>query len=33
MHPTWTLTFSSGEPILCPFCRDKSEQRIRMAKT
>lgn len=33
MHPPWALTFATGEPVLCPFCRDKSEQRIRMAKT
>jgi archaemetzincin len=33
MHPPWALTFATGEPILCPFCREKSEHRIRMAKT
>jgi len=34
MHPTWTDAFASNtEPTLCPFCRDKSENKIRMAKT
>jgi predicted Zn-dependent protease len=33
MHPPWTPTFGAGEPVLCPFCRDKSEARIRLAKT
>jgi archaemetzincin len=29
MHPPWTPTFSAGEAILCPFCRDKSEKKIQ----
>jgi predicted Zn-dependent protease len=33
MYATWTPSFVTGEPVLCPFCRDKSEQKIRMAKT
>ena len=33
MYATWAPTFASGEPLLCPYCRDKSEQRIRLAKT
>lgn len=34
MHPTWAEGFASNtEPTLCPFCREKSENRIRMAKT
>ena len=33
MHPPWTPTFQTGEPVLCTFCRDKSEGRIRLAKT
>ena len=33
MYATWAPSFGSGEPMLCTFCREKSEQRIRMAKT
>jgi len=33
MHPPWAPTFLTGEPLLCPFCRDKSDERIRLAKT
>ena len=33
MYATWAPAFANGEPILCTFCREKSEQRIRMAKT
>lgn len=33
MYATWAPSFATGEPILCTFCREKSEQRIRMAKT
>jgi archaemetzincin len=33
MHPPWTPNFNTGEPVLCTFCREKSEQRIRLAKT
>ncbi|AKU91884.1 hypothetical protein [Vulgatibacter incomptus] len=34
MHPPWTEGFAANhEPVLCTFCREKSEERIRMAKT
>ena len=34
MHPPWAEGFGSNtEPVLCAFCREKSENRIRMAKT
>lgn len=34
MHTTWSEAFETHpEPILCNFCREKSEERIRMAKT
>ena len=33
MYPPWTPSFASGEPIFCTFCRDKSEQKIRLAKS
>ncbi|MFN7132784.1 MAG: hypothetical protein ACK4N5_11935 [Myxococcales bacterium] len=33
MYPPWTPTFLTGEPVLCTFCRDKSEKKIRLAKT
>ncbi|NTX00756.1 hypothetical protein HUA74_01545 [Myxococcus sp. CA051A] len=33
MYPPWTPSFSSGEPIFCTFCREKSEQKIRLAKS
>lgn len=33
MYATWAPSFATGEPLLCTFCREKSEQRIRMAKT
>ena len=33
MYAPWSPPFQSGEPVLCPFCRDKSDHRIRMAKT
>ena len=33
MYATWAPSFVTGEPVLCPYCREKSEQRIRMAKT
>jgi predicted Zn-dependent protease len=25
MHPPWTASFAQGDPILCSFCREKSE--------
>lgn len=33
MYATWAPSFSSGDPVLCTFCREKSEHKIRMAKT
>ena len=33
MYPPWTPSFPTGEPIFCTFCRDKSEQKIRLAKS
>ncbi len=33
MYPPWTPMFLTGEPVLCTFCRDKSEKKIRLAKT
>jgi predicted Zn-dependent protease len=33
MYPTWTPSFANGDPIFCTFCREKSEQKIRLAKS
>ncbi|MCA1605821.1 MAG: hypothetical protein LC775_10190, partial [Acidobacteria bacterium] len=33
MYPPWTPSYLNGEPALCTFCRDKSEHKIRMAKS
>lgn len=33
MYPPWTPSFQTAEPIFCNFCRDKSEQKIRLAKS
>ena len=34
MHPSWSAAFEANvEPILCAFCREKSEEAIRLAKT
>ena len=33
MYPPWTPSFLTGEAIFCNFCRDKSEQKIRLAKS
>jgi predicted Zn-dependent protease len=34
MHPTWSEGFgANAEPILCTFCREKSENRIRLTKS
>ncbi|MBX5483310.1 MAG: hypothetical protein IRZ16_15925 [Myxococcaceae bacterium] len=33
MYPPWTPSFPNGEPIFCAFCREKSEQKIRMTKS
>ena len=33
MYPPWTPSYNGAEPTFCPFCREKSEQRIRLAKS
>jgi hypothetical protein len=33
MYPPWTPSFPNGEPVFDTFCRDKSEQKIRLAKS
>lgn len=33
MYPPWTPSFQNGDAIFCTFCRDKSEQKIRLAKS
>lgn len=33
MYPPWTPSFMNGEPTFCTFCRDKSDQKIRLAKS
>ena len=33
MYPSWTPSFATGEALFCPFCREKSEQKIRLASS
>ena len=33
MYPPWTPSYPAGDAPFCTFCRDKSEQRIRLAKS
>jgi len=33
MYPPWTPSFSQGDSSFCTFCRDKSEQKIRLGKS
>jgi archaemetzincin len=33
MYPPWTPSFAQGEPTFCTFCREKSEQKLRLAKS
>jgi archaemetzincin len=33
MYPPWTPSFQNGDAIFCTFCREKSEQKIRLAKS
>lgn len=33
MYPPWTPSFAQGDSIFCNFCREKSEQKIRLAKS
>jgi predicted Zn-dependent protease len=34
MHPSWSAAYETNvEPVLCNFCREKSEEAIRLANT
>jgi archaemetzincin len=33
MYPTWTPSFPLGDAIFCNYCREKSERKIRLAKS
>lgn len=33
MYPSWTPSFATGDALFCPFCREKSEQKIRLASS
>lgn len=33
MYPPWTPSYPEQEPIFCVFCREQSEQRIRLTKS
>lgn len=33
MYPPWTPSFAIGEASFCNYCRDKSDQKIRLAKS
>ncbi len=33
MYPPWTPSFPQGDTVFCAFCRDKSDQKIRLAKS
>ncbi len=33
MYPNWTPSYQQGDAIFCTFCREKSEQKIRLAKS
>jgi archaemetzincin len=33
MYPPWTPSYAAGDASFCSFCRDKSEQKIRLAKS
>lgn len=33
MYPTWTPSFDAGDASFCNFCREKSEDKIRLAKS
>jgi len=33
MYLPWTPSFATGDSIFCTFCRDKSEQKIRLSKS
>jgi archaemetzincin len=33
MYPPWTPSFPQGDSIFCNYCRDKSERKLRLAKS
>ena len=33
MYPHWTPSFLTGDAVFCVFCRETSEQKIRLAKS
>ncbi len=33
MYPPWTPSFTQGDTIFCTFCRDKSDQKIRLGNS
>jgi predicted Zn-dependent protease len=33
MYPPWTPSFPLGDSIFCTYCREKSEQKIRLASS
>lgn len=33
MYPPWTPSFAAGDAVFDTFCREKSEQKIRLAKS
>ncbi len=33
MYPPWTPSFVTGDSTFCTFCREKSEQKIRLGKS
>lgn len=33
MYLPWTPSFAHGEAVFCTYCREKSEQKIRLAKS
>ena len=33
MYPPWTPSYAQGDSIFCVFCREQSEQKIRMTKS
>jgi archaemetzincin len=33
MYPPWTPSFAQGDSLFCTFCREKSEEKIRLAKS
>jgi predicted Zn-dependent protease len=33
MYLPWTPSFQTGEAVFCNFCREKSEQKLRLAKS